>query len=126
MTIVYKAVDGKEFDTEIECREHEDALQAAKLISCVHLWDTNKEHIEVTGDILNEFDPVMFFRCDTEEAYKVILDILVNDGYAKGLIGKGDGITWMWNEGEVKWQPIKDEIDMLQEKISDLLALEGR
>lgn len=124
MTIVYKAVDGKEFDTETKCREHEDALKAAELISCVHLWDEDKDHIEVTADILNEFDPVMFFRCDTEEAYKVILDILVNDGYAKGLTNKGDGTTWMWNEGEVKWQPIKDEIDMLQEKISDLMALE--
>lgn len=124
MTIVYKAVDGKIFDTDKECIKHENNLKAAKLVSSVHLWDQDKDIVEVTGDVIDEFDKVMFFRCETEESYKVILDLLVDDGYAKGLINGGVGITWMWNEGEVKWQPIKDEIDMLQEKIYDLMALE--
>ena len=125
MTIIYRALDGTEFSNEIDCRAHEDELKAEEFASNIHLWDEDKDSRELTAELVEDFSLVMYFRCDTEEAYKFILDLNVKEGYAKSLPShNGDGITWMWNEGEVKWQPIKDEIDMLQEKISDLMALE--
>ena len=121
MKIIYRAVDGKEFDSEIDCLHHEDKLKAAEFVSKIHIWDEDKDHLELNADMIAEFSRVMYFRCDTEEAYQFVLDLNVKEGYAKGLPShNGANITWWWNERNTQWEELKDRIATIQEEL-DLL-----
>ena len=120
MELVYRAVDGKEFNNEIDCKAHEDSLKAKEFAGKIHLWDQDKDVVEVTSDIVNDFDHVMFFRCDTIEAYKFILSILETDSYTKGLADpiNGIGVTWAWDEADIMWVNVTTLIDQLTEEIA--------
>lgn len=121
MEIIYRAFDGKEFSNEIDCRAHEDELKASEFASNIHLWDEDKDSRELTAELIEDFNLIMYFRCDTEEAYKFILDLNVKEGYAKGLPShNGANITWWWNEQKVQWEHLKDKVATIQEEL-DLL-----
>ena len=124
MKILYEAIDGEIFNNEDECLTYESYLKAESIKDKTFLWDEDKDPIEVNGSVFTNFDKVMYFHCSTEESFKIIFNILEEDGYTRGLTFPGDGITWMWNESSVKWQPVDYEIDALQDKIAELRNLQ--
>ena len=123
MELIYRAVDGKEFSNEIDCRAHEDELKAAEFESQLHLWDEDKDVLKLDAELLEDFCRVMYFYCDTEEAYKFVLDLNVAEGYAKGLTGAGANITWYWNEKETRWEHLEDKIATIQEELDILNSM---
>lgn len=123
MELIYKAFDGKEFSNEIDCRAHEDSLKADEFESQLHLWDEDRCILKLDTELLEDFCRVMYFRCDTEEAYKFVLDLNVAEGYAKGLTGAGANITWWWNEQRTQWEHLEDKLATIQEELDILNSM---
>ncbi len=83
MEVIYKAFDGKEFDTEWECEQYECMRELASKHFCSHLYAANGEEIQLTNVTADNCDNILFMDIKSQEDYNTIDQIM--DCYGCGM-----------------------------------------
>ena len=115
MQILYKAKDGKIFDSEWECEKYENALECQELKDSLFWWNSEREPIPVSKDV----DELFFFRIESEDALEYMEEIF-RSKYWSAYDELKVGGMYYWNQLEESFYGVTEQTNRLNNEISEL------
>ena len=115
MEILYKAKDGKIFDSEWECEKYENALECQELKDSLFWWNSEREPIPISKDV----DELYFFYIESEEALGYMEEIFrINYWSAYDELEVGG--MYYWNQVEESFYGVTEQTNRLNNEIEEL------
>lgn len=100
MTIIYRAEDGREFETEKECYEYERSM----LLDGVLMWNRNGERTDKTESAL-----WVYLASSTSDAAKNFMTVCNSEGTGHDGIAEGETGLFYWDEWESMYRYLDRE-----------------
>ena len=124
MEIIYRAYDGAEFNSKLECRDYEQSRKICNAISEKRLWVfTYDGEIIKERDFLNhvEIDSLMsniyYFYCNDKEVLEILSESFAED-FQKN-------VTYYFDEDDNRWVELDDYIYNYRSILNDLIKIQA-
>ena len=114
MEILYKAKDGKIFDSEWECEKYENTLECEELKDSLFWWNSEQKPIPVCENA----DPLHYFYIKSEEAVEYMKKVVRDYGWSYEELEVGS--MYHWDDSEESFCNISNQIDYYEDKINEL------
>jgi hypothetical protein len=115
MEIIYKAKDGKIFDSKRECENYENTLECSRVASSLFWWNNKREPIPVSIDA----DSLYYFYIKSEDALEFMEEVFRDYGWSAYDDLKVGGMYY-WNDMAESFYNTGEQIDRLNDEINEL------
>lgn len=115
MEIIYKAKDGKFFDSKRECENYENALECERLKDSLFWWNSKREPVLVSVNA----DPLYYFYIKSEEALEFMEEVFRDYGWSAYDELEVGGMYY-WNGEAESFYNTAEQIDRLNDEIGEL------